>query len=139
VDGRSIMSGMHGGMQLFSGRPGTQSVDDLRDRLEAAYAKARSKDKKLTRVEFLHQLAGFLECEALRVWRKHRNNILEPRGVAEGVVWNPIPLQKSTTSHTFTQTNTQSKLLITSHALIYHTRSFPNLTIPNHLANYIHV
>jgi hypothetical protein len=55
VDGRSIMSGMHGGMQLFSGRPRTQSVEDLGDRLEAAYAKARSKDKKLTRAEFLHQ------------------------------------------------------------------------------------
>jgi hypothetical protein len=52
VDGRSIMSGMHGGMQLFSGRPETQSVDDLGDRLEAAYAKARSKDKKLTRAQF---------------------------------------------------------------------------------------
>jgi hypothetical protein len=90
VDGRSIMSGMHGGMQLFSGRPETQSVDDLGDRLKAAYAKARSKDKKLTRAEFLHQLAGYLECEALRVWRKHRGNILEPRGIAEGVVWDPI-------------------------------------------------
>jgi hypothetical protein len=54
VDGRSIMSGMHGGMQLFSGRPGMQLVDDLGDRLETAYAKARSKDKKLTRAEFLH-------------------------------------------------------------------------------------
>jgi hypothetical protein len=90
VDGRSIMSGMHGGMQLFSGRPRTKSVDDLEDRLEAAYAKARFKDKKLTRAEFLHQLADYLECEALRVWRKHRGNILEPRGVAEGVVWDPI-------------------------------------------------
>jgi hypothetical protein len=83
VDGRSIMSGMHGDMQLFSGRPGTQSVDDLGNRLEAAYAKARSKDKKLTRAEFLHQLAGYLECEALRVWRKHRGDILEPRGVKQ--------------------------------------------------------
>jgi hypothetical protein len=90
VDGRSIMSGMHGGMQLFSGRSGTQSVDDLGNRLEAAYAKARSKDKKLTRAEFLHQLAGYLECEALRIWRKHRGDILEPRGVAEGVVCDPI-------------------------------------------------
>jgi hypothetical protein len=73
-----------------AGRPGTQSVDDLGDRLEAAYAKARSKDKKLTRAKFLHQLVGYSECEALRVWRKHRGDILEPRGVAEGVVWNPI-------------------------------------------------
>ena len=85
-----IMSGMHGGMQLFSGRSKTQSVGDLGDRLEAAYAKARSKDKKLTRAEFLHKLAGYLECEALHVWRKHRGDILEPRGVAEGVVWDPI-------------------------------------------------
>jgi hypothetical protein len=68
VDGRSILSGMHGGMQLFSGRPETQSVEDPRYRLEAAYAKARFKDKKLTRApEFLHQLAEYLECEALRV------------------------------------------------------------------------
>jgi hypothetical protein len=45
VDGRSIMSGMHGGMHLFdSGRPGKQLFEDLGDRLEAAYAKARSKD-----------------------------------------------------------------------------------------------
>jgi hypothetical protein len=29
VDGRSIMSGMHGGMQLFSGRSESQLVDDL--------------------------------------------------------------------------------------------------------------
>jgi septum formation topological specificity factor MinE len=57
VDGRSIISSMHGGMQLFSWLPRTQSVDDLGDRLEAVYAKARSKDKKLTRAEFLHQLA----------------------------------------------------------------------------------
>jgi hypothetical protein len=90
VDGRSIMSGMHGGMQLFSGRPGTQSVDDLGDRLEAAYAKERSKDKKLTRAEFLHQLVGYLDSEALRVWRKHRGDILEPRGIAEGVIWDSI-------------------------------------------------
>jgi hypothetical protein len=31
-----------------------------------------------------------LECEALCVWRKHRGDILEPRGVAEGVAWDPI-------------------------------------------------
>jgi hypothetical protein len=61
-------------------------MDDLGDRLEAAYAKARSKDKKLTRAEFLHQLARYLECEAPHVWRKHRGDILEPRGVAEGIV-----------------------------------------------------
>jgi hypothetical protein len=64
VDGRSIMSGMHGGMQPFSGRPEMQSVEDLGDRLEAAYAKGRSKDKKLTHAEFLHQLAGYLESSA---------------------------------------------------------------------------
>jgi hypothetical protein len=90
VNGRSVMSGMSGGMQLFSGRPGTQSVDDLGDRLEAAYAKARSKDKKLIRARFLHQLAGYLECEALRVWRKHRGDILEPRDAAAGVEWDSI-------------------------------------------------
>jgi hypothetical protein len=52
VDGRNIMSGMHVGMQLFSGRPETQSVDNSGDRLEVGYAKVRSKDKKLTRAEF---------------------------------------------------------------------------------------
>jgi hypothetical protein len=50
-----------------------------------------------------------------------------------------LPLQKPTTSHTSTQTSIQSKLLVTSHALIYHTRSFPSLIVPNHPANYIHV
>jgi hypothetical protein len=50
-----------------------------------------------------------------------------------------LPLQKSTTSHTFTPTSIQSKLLATFHALIYHTRSFPSPTIPKHLANYIHI
>jgi hypothetical protein len=73
-------------MHKFSGRPGTQSVEDLGDRLEAAYAKARSKDTKLlTRAEFLHQLAGSLECEALRVWRKQRGDILKPRYAAAGI------------------------------------------------------
>jgi hypothetical protein len=95
VDGRSIMSAcMHGGMQLFSGRPRTLSVEggvaDLGDRLEAAYAKARVTDKKLTHAEFLHQLAGCLECLVFRVWRKHRGNILRPRDAASGVEWNPI-------------------------------------------------
>jgi hypothetical protein len=38
VDGRNIMSGMHGGMQLpFSGCLGTRSVEDLGDRLEARF------------------------------------------------------------------------------------------------------
>jgi hypothetical protein len=50
-----------------------------------------------------------------------------------------LPLQKSTTSHTFMRTSTLSKLLVTSHALTYHTRSFSNLTTPNHFANYIHI
>jgi hypothetical protein len=39
--------------QMFSGRPGTQSVEDFEDWLLAAYAKARSKDKKLAKAEFL--------------------------------------------------------------------------------------
>jgi hypothetical protein len=90
VDGRIVMSGMSGSMQLFSSRPGTQSFDYLGDRLEAAYVKARSKDKKLTRAAFLHQLAGYLECKALRVWRKHRSDILKPRDAAAGVEWDPI-------------------------------------------------
>jgi hypothetical protein len=80
VDGRSMLSGMHGGMQLFSGRLRTQLVKDLGDQLEVAYAKAPSKDKNLTRAEFLHQLA---ECEALRVWCKN----LKPREAAAGIEW----------------------------------------------------
>jgi hypothetical protein len=92
VDGCSMMSGMHGGMQLFSGRPGTQSVEDLGGRLKAAYAKARSEGKKLTRAEFPHQLARYFECEVLRVRRKHWSNILKPRdaAVCSGVEWDPI-------------------------------------------------
>jgi hypothetical protein len=51
--------------QIFSGRPGTRSVEDFEDRLLAAHAKARSKDKKLAKAEFLLQLPGGLEHEAL--------------------------------------------------------------------------
>jgi hypothetical protein len=31
-----------------------------------------------------------LECEALRVWRKHRGDILKPREAVAGVEWDPI-------------------------------------------------
>jgi hypothetical protein len=44
--------------QMFSGRPSTQSVEDFEDRLLAAYAKARLKDKKLSKAEFLLQLSS---------------------------------------------------------------------------------
>jgi hypothetical protein len=36
-------------------------VEDFDDRLLAAYAKAKSKDKRLTEAEFLLQLPAFLE------------------------------------------------------------------------------
>jgi hypothetical protein len=61
---------------MFSGRPGPQSVEGFEDRLLAAYAKARSKDKKLTMAEFLLQLPGRLEYEALQLWCKKRDEIL---------------------------------------------------------------
>jgi hypothetical protein len=61
--------------QMFSGRPGTQSVEDFKDRLLAAYTKARSKKyKKLTKGEFLLQLPGVLEHEALQLWCKKRDD-----------------------------------------------------------------
>jgi hypothetical protein len=47
-------------------------------------------DKKLTRAEFLHQLAGYLECEAVCVWRKHRGNNLKPRDAVARIEWDPI-------------------------------------------------
>jgi hypothetical protein len=38
----------------------------------------------------VHQLAGYQECEALRVWRKHRGDILKPRDATAEVEWDPI-------------------------------------------------
>jgi hypothetical protein len=77
--------------QMFSGRPGTQSVEDFEDRLLAAYAKARSKDKKLAKAEFLLQLPRVLEHEALQLWRKKRDEILaEPEDGEERKAWDPI-------------------------------------------------
>jgi hypothetical protein len=70
---------------------GYDSLSRVPVRLNLAQSsQARSKGKKLTRAEFLHQLAGYLECEALRVWRKHRSDILKPRDAAAGVEWDPI-------------------------------------------------
>jgi hypothetical protein len=43
--GAALFAGSSSSVGLFSGRLGTQSVKDLEDRLLAAYAKARSKDK----------------------------------------------------------------------------------------------
>ena len=85
---------------MYSGRPGTMSLDDFHDRLEAAFAKAKSKDKKLEAHEFLQQLPAYLENEALQVWRKKKWEILEPPEVEEGATkerkakvlaeWDPI-------------------------------------------------
>ncbi|GAQ84806.1 hypothetical protein KFL_002070020 [Klebsormidium nitens] len=69
---------------LYSGRPGTMSLDDFHDRLEAAFAKAKSKDKKLEAHEFLQQLPAYLENEALQVWCKKKWEILEEPEVEEG-------------------------------------------------------
>jgi hypothetical protein len=77
--------------QMFSGRPGTQFVEDFEDRLLAAYAKARLKDKKLSKAEFLLQLPGVLEYEALQLWRKKRDEILtEPEDGEQRKVWDPL-------------------------------------------------
>jgi hypothetical protein len=51
----------------------------------------------------------------------------------------PLPRQKSTTHHTIIHASTQSKLLIISHASIYHTSLFSDMATPRHSANYIHV
>jgi hypothetical protein len=69
-----VAVGFH--LQMFSGRPDSQSVEDFEDRLLATYAKARLKDKKLSKAEFLLQLPGVLEYEALQLWRKKRDEIL---------------------------------------------------------------
>jgi hypothetical protein len=53
--------------QLFSGRPCTHSVEDFEDRLLAAFAKAKLREKKLTKAEFLLQLPAYLEHEALQL------------------------------------------------------------------------
>jgi hypothetical protein len=77
--------------QMFSGQPGSQLVEDCEDRLLAAYAKARLKDKKLTKAEFLLQLPGVLEFEALQLWRKKRDESLtEPKDGENSKVWDPL-------------------------------------------------
>jgi hypothetical protein len=86
--GAAQFAGSSSSVGLFSGRLGTQSVEDFEDRLLAAYVKARAKDKKLTEVEFLLQLPAFLDHEALQTWRKSRKDIL--RRPEDASVWNPI-------------------------------------------------
>ena len=69
--------------------------------MEAAFAKAKSKDKKLEAHELLQQLGpAYLENEALQVWRKKKWEILEAPEVEEGATkegkakvlaaWDPI-------------------------------------------------
>ena len=78
-------------LAMYSGRPGTLSVDDFGDRLLANYAKARAKDTKLTKVRFLEQLPGFLELEALRLWRKNKDTVLTaPADPGELSTWDPL-------------------------------------------------
>jgi hypothetical protein len=77
--------------EMFSGRPGSQSVEDFEDRLLAVYAKARLKDKKLTKAEFCCSFPGVLEYEALQLWRKKRDEILtEPEDAEKSKVWDPL-------------------------------------------------
>ncbi|GAQ90914.1 hypothetical protein KFL_007020010 [Klebsormidium nitens] len=88
--GAALLAGPSSSVGLFSGRPGTQSVEDFEDRLLAAYAKAKSKDKKLTEADFLLQLPAYLEHEALQLWRKRRKDILtKPEGASDRD-WDPI-------------------------------------------------
>jgi hypothetical protein len=66
-------------------------VEDFEDRLLAAYAKAKLKEKRLTKAEFLLQLPAYLEHEALQLWRKHREEILkEPQDGEKLKIWNPM-------------------------------------------------
>jgi hypothetical protein len=88
--GAALFAGSLSSVGLFSGRPGTQSVEDFEDRLLAAYVKARSKDKKLLQADFLLQLPAYLEHEALQLWRKHRKNILTKPEGASDKDWDPI-------------------------------------------------
>jgi hypothetical protein len=88
--GAALLTGSSSSIGLFSGRPGTQSVEDFEDRLLAAYAKARSKDKKLSEADFVLQLPAYLEHEALQLWRKRRRDILtKPEGASDRD-WDPI-------------------------------------------------
>ena len=73
----------------YSGRPGSMSLEDFEDRLEAEYARACLKEKKLSRADFLRQLPAFLEDEALQVWRGRRKEILTPPKEG-GSDWDPI-------------------------------------------------
>jgi hypothetical protein len=50
-----------------------------------------------------------------------------------------LPRQKPITHHTVIHASTQSKLVIISHASIYHTKLFSDMATPRHSANYIHV
>ena len=78
-------------LAMYSGRPGTLSVADFGDRLLANYAKAKAKDTKLTKVKFLEQLPGFLEEEALRLWRKNKEAVLTaPADAGELASWDPL-------------------------------------------------
>jgi hypothetical protein len=81
--GAALLPGSSSSIGLFSGRPGTQSVENFEDRLLAAYAKVRCKDKKLSEAELLLQLPAYLGHEALQLWRKRRKNILtKPEGAS---------------------------------------------------------
>jgi hypothetical protein len=62
----------------FSGRPDTLPIDAFWDWLEAAYWKAVLKEKRLIKAEILRQLPAYLDHEALRLWRKKKDQVLKP-------------------------------------------------------------
>ena len=73
----------------YNGRPGGLALDDFWDWIEAAFWKAVSK-KKISRADFCRQMPGFLEHEALHLWRRERASILTlPVGVVPDD-WDPI-------------------------------------------------
>jgi hypothetical protein len=79
--------------KLFSGRPGTLSLDDAVDIWEADFWRAKLKEPKgkLERADWLRQLPRHLEHEALEVWREHRGKILTPPAEGAGS-WDPFKL-----------------------------------------------
>jgi hypothetical protein len=53
--------------ERYSGRPNTLHLDDFFNRLEAAFHKAKLKEKRLQRAEFLRLLPTYLEHEVLLI------------------------------------------------------------------------
>jgi hypothetical protein len=70
--GALLLAGPSGSVGLFSGRPGTQSVEDFEDMLLAAFAKARSKDKKLTEADHFG-VASAAKVRELQTLKKRKD------------------------------------------------------------------